>query len=243
MTAASLLPEGSAERVTRPFAGNLPRQLSRQASRRDGYPWALIVAFVAFSAWGNSLHAPASGVTLRLVAATPPLAAALSWHLLVLPSFGESTWRRWLARLVAAGVFGYTMWGSWSSLTILGGRAALPHPTVLPVAVDGLVFVAAVAVWSRTMVPIGTVVETETGPSVETKSGPGVDQPGDRDETGAEPETETEAEPGSETGSGPDLTLVDRRRRRDGRVYCSVHRRYEPKSTEYKHRPKREAAG
>lgn len=117
--------------------------------RRDGYPWSLIVAFVAFSAWGNSLHAPAGGMTLRLVAATPPLAAALSWHLLVLPSFGESAWRRWLARAVAAAVFGYTMWGSWSSLTSLGLRAALPHPTVLPVGVDGLVFVAAVAVWSR----------------------------------------------------------------------------------------------
>jgi hypothetical protein len=266
------------------------------AARRDVDPWALIVAFVAFSAWGNSLHAPAGGATLRLVAATPPLAAALSWHLLVLPSFGESAWRRRLARLVAAGVFGYTMWGSWSSLTVLGLRAALPHPTVLPVAVDGLVFVAAVAVWSRAAgaasvlpvaptladeplveaaeplrddsgektgtapttgaqpVPIGTAEEivwrSHSGPRIGTGSGPDRDLPGDQDETpdgtetGTDGETEfgTEMETESETRGGPNLRLVDRRRRRDGRVYCDVHRRYEPRSTEYKHRTEQQRA-
>jgi hypothetical protein len=211
--------------------------------RRDLYPWTLIVAFVAFSAWGNSLHAPAGGTTLRLVAATPPLAAALSWHLLVLPSFGESAWRRWLARAVAAAVFGYTMWGSWSSLTALGDRAALPHPTVLPVGVDGLVFVAAVAVWSRA----GRRVETQ----VETATEPLGDAPGEtvyeaQDETPAEHHAaltvvhgETPDETETETAARPPV-----RSRRDGKVRCDCGERgcsrWVSRATLHRHRAKAE---
>jgi hypothetical protein len=127
--------------------------------RRDFYPWSLIVVFVALSAYANSLHVPdhiAQGMdrgSLRFLAALPPIASALAWHILVLPSFGgtdkAAVLRRVLARLVAAGVFAVAMFASWESLTDLGTQAGITHPTALPVCVDGLVLVAALAVWSH----------------------------------------------------------------------------------------------
>jgi hypothetical protein len=107
--------------------------------RRDFYPWSLIVVFVALSAYANSLHVPdhiAQGMdrgSLRFLAALPPIASALAWHILVLPSFGgtdkAAVLRRVLARLVAAGVFAVAMFASWESVATVP-RETDPTETV-----------------------------------------------------------------------------------------------------------------
>lgn len=151
--------------------------------RREFYPWALIVVFVALSAYANSLHVPPSTTgpdrtSLRWLAALPPITSALAWHVLVLPSFGgtdrAAAFRRILARVLAAGVFGYAMLASWESLTDLGQKAGLAHPTALPVCVDGLVLIAALAVWSHRpalAAPVSSTADPASdGPAPESES-------------------------------------------------------------------------
>jgi len=120
-------------------------------SRETVYPWAVVGVFVALSAYANSLHAP-DDPALRGMAAVPPVTAALAWHVLVLPSFDAAPVRRWLARLAASGVFGFAMWASFEALTALGRLAGLTPAQALPVCLDGLVVVAALALWSRQQV-------------------------------------------------------------------------------------------
>ena len=127
-------------------------------SRETVYPWAVVGVFVALSAYANSLHAP-DDPALRGMAAVPPVTAALAWHVLVLPSFDAAPVRRWLARLAASGVFGFAMWASFEALTALGRLAGLTPAQALPVCLDGLVVVAALALWSRQQV--GATTEEE----------------------------------------------------------------------------------
>lgn len=122
------------------------------ADRRNVYPWALIGLFVAVSAWGNWLHSAGAEGAYRVLPALVPVSAAFAWHLLVLRHFDGTDRadrsRRLAARCGAAVVFGWTMVGSYDALVQVGERGHMPHPTALPVAVDGLVFVAALAVWT-----------------------------------------------------------------------------------------------
>lgn len=121
--------------------------MSDHRSRADAYPWAVLLAFVALSAWANSLHAP-DDWTLRFVAGLVPVSAALCWHLLVRPGLADG-WRRVLSRSTALAVFGFTMWASFGSLTAIGVRAGLNPPAALAVTLDGLAVVAAFSVWAH----------------------------------------------------------------------------------------------
>lgn len=138
--------------------------MTAPTARTNAYPWAVLLAFVGLSAWANSLHAP-DDWTLRFVAALVPVSAALCWHLLVRPGL-SSGWRRVLSRGVALGVFGYTMWASFGSLTAIGVRAGLHPPEALAAALDGLAVVAALSVWTHVQraeqVPSAGETESET---------------------------------------------------------------------------------